>query len=81
MGLRQPIELYPGQWAEHDKKMKVINMQTEILRIACADVIEAMSRAARFPAISRHEVETANAACARAYAAACQLDPKEEEEL
>ena len=75
----RPLELYPGQWVEHDRKMKVINMQTEILRIACADVIEAMSRAARFPAICRREIETAQAAMLRAAGAAAQLDPAEDE--
>ncbi len=79
MSATQPIELYPGQRVEHEKKMKVIAMQTEILRIACADAIEALSRAARFPSICRREVETANAAVMRANIAASYLDPKEDD--
>lgn len=61
--------------------MKLIAMQTEIMRIACADAIEALSRAARFPQICRREVETASAAVLRAAVAASHLDPKEDEEL
>ncbi len=81
MSAPQRIELFPGQWAEAARQQKIIAMQSEILRISCYDVIHALTEALRHPGICRREIETAMAALPRAYAAACQLDPKEDEEL
>lgn len=72
------MEMYPGQRAEAERKQKLILLQTETLRVACYDVIMALTEALRHPGICRREVETAMAALPRAYAAACQLDPAED---
>ena len=58
-----------------------VRLQMENLRVAAYDVIMCLTEALRHPSDSRRELETAMAALPRAYAAACQLDPKEEEEL
>ncbi len=63
------------------RKMIAAEMQIATLRIASYDVIAALTRALQYPTICRRELETAMAALPKAYTAACQLDPKEEEIL
>lgn len=61
------------------KRHLAAEMQITTLRIASYDVIAALTRALQYPTICRRELETAMAALPKAYAAACQLDPKEDE--
>ncbi len=77
----QPIELYPGQHREHEKRMKLIAMQSETLRKEVFASIIALSEAGNYPLDSRRPLEEAMRATTRAYAAACVLDPVEPEEL
>lgn len=61
------------------KREMAERMQMDTLRISAYDVIAALTAALQAPHSCRRHMETAMAALPRAYTAACQLDPKEDE--
>lgn len=77
----EPIEPYPGYFAETAKRDRLTAMRSETLRQECCTAINALVSAISSPTICRKNIEEAMRAVPRAYAAACQLDPDEKDEL
>lgn len=76
----EPIELYPGYFAESAKRDRITAMRSETLRQECCTAINALVSAISSPTVCRKNIEEAMRAVPRAYAAACVLDPAEETE-